>query len=260
MKNIKISAFHISESINLKEIKSNFKSELISSSSTDLFYQTDNNGFIYVFNYGVICFANFSDIDMSKAILYFMEFCNLLNYNKIDEKFEIIEDKNNEILITNSAINIPEISEDVIKVVMFNLAQSVALDYYAKTSEILFDEVKKYSGNLEEFGKLKLGRKSVIKFIGKSLNIKSRIIDNLYIFEIPDLVWDDVYLDRINSKMRKFFDLQNRYREIEFTFKNIEDNLNVFLELNQHNESKMLEWIIIVLIFIEILNMILEKL
>jgi len=35
----------------------------------------------------------------------------------------------------------------------------------------------------------------MMKFIGKSLNTKNKIVDNLYIFDSPDIAWDNKTLN-----------------------------------------------------------------
>ncbi|HCL58167.1 MAG TPA: hypothetical protein DHW82_14325 [Spirochaetia bacterium] len=73
------------------------------------------------------------------------------------------------------------------------------------------------------------------------------------------MVWEEPELEKLNTGLIKLFDLRVRYKEIEYTFKIIEDSLTVFRELNLHKESNRLEWIIIVLILIEVFDLILSK-
>lgn len=58
----------------------------------------------------------------------------------------------------------------------------------------------------------------------------------------------------------KHFDLRVRFSEIEYTLRIIEDNLSVFREISQHRESNILEWIVIMLILVEVLNLLITKL
>lgn len=257
---VKLYAFHIAESINLKQLKEDFTGKLLASATLDLFYKIGEIGYINIFNYGVVVFANFSDIEMSKTINFLKSYCSNFFDKKLDEQYEIIAKPDPGIIFTFNALHIPKITENIIKITMLNLAHSVSLDYYTEVSEELLTAVKNFSIELETKGKLYLSKKNMLKFIGRSLNTKNRIAENLYIFDAPEIVWEDEYLDKINRGLIDSFELRNRHKEIEFTFKNIEDNLYMFLEINQHNESNKLEYIIIILILIEVVNMFLSKL
>ncbi len=256
---VKLYAFYIAESINLKQLKADFTGKLLTSSSYELFYAVGDSGYINIFNYGAVVFANFSTIEMSKTINFLRSYCSVFFDKKLDEQYEIIMQKESEIIFTFNALSIPKINENVIKIAMLNLAHSVSLDYYTEISEELLTSIKNFTIELETKGKLHISKKNMLKFIGKSLNTKNRIAENLYIFDAPEIVWEDEYIDKINRGLIESFELRNRHKEIEFTFKNIEDNLYIFLEINQHHESNKLEYIIIILIFIEVINMFVSK-
>ena len=59
--------------------------------------------------------------------------------------------------------------------------------------------------------------------------------------------------------LMKHFDLRVRFSEIEYTLKKIEANLSVFREISNQRQSNMLEWIIITLIMVEIVNLFISK-
>jgi uncharacterized Rmd1/YagE family protein len=147
----------------------------------------------------------------------------------------------------------------VIRITMFCLAQSVALDAYHSISENLLTEVKEFANQLEVTGKLKISRKNMMRFIGKALNTQNEIAENIYIFDAPELVWDDQYLDKLHQGLIKYFDLRVRFSEIEYMLRIIEDNLSVFREIIHQRESNILEYIIIVLILVEVFDLVLTK-
>ena len=100
----------------------------------------------------------------------------------------------------------------------------------------------------------------MLKFIGRALNTQNDIADNIYIFDAPEEVWENENLDSLNKGLIKHFDLRVRISEIEYTLRIIDDNLKVFLQISNQRESNVLEWIIIVLILMELLNIFIPKL
>jgi required for meiotic nuclear division protein 1 len=254
--NIKITAFYIAESIKIKAVKQNLTATLAAETSSDLLYKLDSGALMYIFEFGVVVFANFSEIEMSQHIVFLQPYC-VAPENKMRENFEIKH--GNALKFNFNTIEVPELNDDVAKIVMYNTAQSVALDHYEESADKLLSEVKGFTTQLEKTGTMKISRKNMLRFIGKALNDKNSIVENLYIFDNPDSVWEDKNLNEIHRGLVKQFDITQRFREIEYTFKVIEDNLVVFRELYMHRESAMLEWIIIVLILIEIIDLFVSK-
>jgi uncharacterized Rmd1/YagE family protein len=152
------------------------------------------------------------------------------------------------------------VEERVVRIAMFNLAQSVALDHYHDVTEGLLTEAKTFANRLEQTGKLNISRNNMMRFIGRALSTQNDIAENIYIFDAPDLVWDDEYLDKLHQGLSKHFDLRVRFSEIEYTLRIIEDNLRVFSEIINQRESNLLEWIIIILILVEVFDLLLSKL
>ena len=67
-KEIKIVAYQLAENINIKRFKADYTGELFSSSSYELFYQENQSAWFYVLNYGLVAFAGYDDIRMSRLI------------------------------------------------------------------------------------------------------------------------------------------------------------------------------------------------
>jgi len=124
----------------------------------------------------------------------------------------------------------------------------------------LFDDTVHLTNQLEAYGRLKISKRNLLKFIGKTLNTKNRIVDNLYIYDAPSIVWEDEFLGKVNDGLTFTFDISIRFKEVEYMLKRVENNLSVFVELANAEESKRLEWIVITLIFIEILHLFLNRL
>jgi uncharacterized Rmd1/YagE family protein len=257
---IKIVACQLAENINLKKFRADYTGELYSSSSYELFYQEGDSSWLYVLNYGLIAFAGYDDIRMSNFISLIENYCD----NRIEQVYRedliIYKQKEKALRFSYNAIYVPEINPNVIRVAMINVCQSVALDFYADASQKLLDEAFVFTNELEKFGKVRISKKDLLKFIGKSMNIKNRIFDNLYIIDSPEIVWENEYLGHINQGLSNTFDLKMRFRETEYALKIVENNLSIFTVLIQHKESKVLEVIIIALICIEVLNLFFSRL
>lgn len=256
---MKVSAYFIAEQISVKNLREMYAGTLLQENPSELFYRVDQDQYVFVFDYGVVVFANMSDVDVSKNLSLLRQFSSNPLAEKINDDFEIILKENEQLTFHFDYLVTSRLDANVVKIAMLIVAQSVALDYFSERAQSLLHEIRNFADEMEQTGTIRISRKNMLRFIGRTLNSKNKIIENLFIFDTPELIWDDEYLDRVHRGMVRTFELQPRFREIEYTFKIIEDNLSVFREFFLHRESSMLEWIIIVLICIEVFDLIISK-
>lgn len=256
---MKITAFYIAEQISLKPLKAAYAGELLLETPNELFYRVDAHQYFYAFDYGAVVFAGMPDIDISKNLLLLQQFSEGRLTEKMQEDLEITEVAGAAMKFGFNNLVVPSLNEDVIKIAMLNVAHSVALDFYSGRAHELLGEIRGFTLQLEQEGKVRISRKNMLRFIGRTLNSKNRIVENLFIFDSPDLTWEEEYLDQLHRGLSRTFETQTRFKEIEYTFKVVEDNLSVFRELYLHGESSQLEWIIIILICIEVFDLIISK-
>jgi uncharacterized Rmd1/YagE family protein len=257
---MKLSAFHIANSLHLKKLKEAYAGVLLQENPSELFYRLDQDQYCYVFDYGAVVFANMSDVDISKNLEILYHYADQLLPEKIRDDFEITHRPESPLTFGFDELVAPRLDEQVIKIAMLNLGASVTLDFYSTQSEELLSNIRGLAYQMESSGTIRIGQKDLLRFIGRTLNSKNRIVENLYIFDSPEQTWDDEYLDKVHRGLSRTLDPQTRFKEIEYTFKVVEDNLSVFRELFLHRESSKLEWIIIILICIEVFDLLATKL
>lgn len=256
-----IQAFQVAETINIKRFKAEFKAPIQAAISTELFYELENEKYLYILNYGVVVFAGHSEIEKSELLRFIKAFAENWLDTPLQEEFSIdFNGSTNKFVVQNDSVLFPAtVNEGAIRVVMLNVAQSVGLDYYEKLTDDILHSTQVHVKELEMLGKFKIPKKELLKFIGRTLNIKNSIADNLYILDSPNIVWEDQTLDWLNNNLKQLFDTFPRFKDLDYRLKIVEDNLRLFTELLQHRENKTMEYIIIILILIEVLNLLFEK-
>ena len=242
---VRLSAFLVAHQLDIKGIKTFLDIKPLADTSSELFYHFAGEEYQYYFNFGVVVFTGYTEDEMKWAIKTVQPYQRntLTNLLRDDHEIEVQEGK--QIVFDFAKLILDKVDEKVIRITMFNLAQSVALDHYHGVTENLLTEVKGFANQLEATGKLKISRKNMMRFLGRALNTQNDIAENIYIFDAPDQVWDDEYLDKLHQGLIKHFDLRVRFSEIEYTLRIIEDNLSVFREIINQRESSILELIII---------------
>jgi uncharacterized Rmd1/YagE family protein len=256
---IKLSAFLVANQLDIKGIKAFLDIKPLADSSSELFYSFSTSKFQYFFNFGVIVFAGYTEEEMKWSIKAIQAYQKNPVTNWLRDDHEISVQTGSEVAFEFDEVVVARLDDKVIRITMFNLAQSVALDHYHGVTEILLTEVKGFANQLESTGKLKISRNNMMRFLGRALNTQNDIAENIYIFDSPELVWDDEYLDKLHKGLIKHFDLRVRFNEVEYTLRIIEDNLTVFREIIHQRESNLLEWIIIILILVEVVDLFLTK-
>lgn len=256
---LKVFSFQLADTIDIKGFKAAFTAEIHHADTDELFYIIDNQKFIYVFKYGIVCFLNHSEVEMSAFIQLISPFCKNPLTERLNDEFDIETDTHR----TNFGYNKVEITRaDVedLRLIMLNVSQSVALDHYYQQTNRLLEETNYHTQILERKGKLDIAGIDLKKYIGRTLNLKNRIAENLYIFDSPEETWEDEYLNKLDIGLKKTFDLQARFRTIQEGLQIVKENLELFKDLLQYRNSVVLEWIIIILIFVEVINLFLDKL
>ena len=256
---LQVLSYQIADSIDIKTFKSFFNAELHHQESDELFYKTKKEEYIYVFKYGVVCFLNYDEIKIAEFLRLIEPYCKNPFSEKLSEEFQI-ETNAKENKFGYNKIEIQNADVDIFRLIMLNVAQSVALDYYSDQTNALLEETNSHTQVLERKGKLDVSGINLKKYIGKTLNLKNRIAENLYIFDSPPETWEDENLNKIDIELKRTFDLQERFRNVQDGLEIVKENLELFKDIMQYRNSNLLEWIIIILIFVEVMNLFFEKL
>jgi len=255
----KLKAFHLYKSIDLKTCKATLNGKVIKSSSVELFIQYDDDKYLLLFNYGVVVFFSYSEQETHDILSSIEGGQTLILNNFIKDEYGV-KQKLGDYDVSFDHITVPEVSIEVIRIIMFNLGQSVALKYFDEESQELLGKTKRFATELALNGKLSMPRKSILRFIGKALSTQNLIVENLYILDAHPDTWENENLEKINVSLSKHFELGTRYKSIDNTIKIIQTNLSTFMDLFHHKESSRLEWIIIILILFEIVNTLFNQL
>ena len=263
-----VRAYQIAEEIDIKRCRAEFPGDLAATSPGELFYRKKSasplnaddrseDGYLYVMDYGVAIFAGYGEAEVGAIIERLLPFCQGPLSGPAAaapvEEFRVHLGSQDLVLDFND-IHPPVLSPEAMRVVMLYVGQSAALDHYEAILNGMMDETARYSKELERYGRIKTSQRNVQRFIGRILAVRNRIIDNLYIMDAPDITWENEFLDRVDRGMKKAFDVAERFRSLDYQLRETRESLELFAELLQFRKSNMLEWIIIFLILVEVIQ------
>jgi len=252
---LKINTYHFGLKFHLFEVKDLFDESPIKSDSTYLLFQLADDSFVYIKNFGCAVFVNIPNEVQTTLI-------EDLNQKTADwvsyESHKLLIDSEREISVGFDSVTIPSIDIELIHIISLNLAQSSILNHYQCLTDDLLEETRELSGHLEITGEVNLTRKRLAKYIGQTMSLRNKIADNLYIFESPPLAWTDERLSQLDTLLSEELDFKNRYHGMQTSLSVIRENHEFYKDMLQHKHSSMLEWIIIILILFEVIQIFID--
>jgi len=250
---MKIVAYQFSEQNNISEFKQCFPGQMLKASRDEILWGNENNQFIYLFKFGVVCFLGYNEDEINLIFNELLPLCTNPLPDRVGEVYQMLIDPENEEVGYYKTI-IKEFDYESVKLVMLNLAQSVTLTYYKKQTELLLEHIQKHTSKLEKFGNFKISMGNLKKFIGKALTINNRISENLYLFDSPPNAWNNEYLNKLDQDLKQTFKTEIRTKLIKEDVHIVKENLDIFTDLLFHRKGEVLEWIVILLITFEVVK------
>ena len=254
MKTYSVNAFHLTEKLKLKDIASVVDLQPLLLSVWEAAFKISDESYLFIYNFGSVVFFNVGE-DQQKVILDKVKKGNILNqpaYTTSDTfSVEVTGEDKHEVGFNKAVIH--SLSYQKGRLISMVVAESTALEYFELIVDDLLERTHKISDTLRTEGRLLKETKPLIKFIGFCLTTKQEIIANLYVVDAPDEVWEDQILDKLYNDLKRMFEIETRYRVLEYKLKLIQESLEIIVDLSKGVRETMLEVTIVVLIAIELL-------
>ncbi len=251
-------AYHISETLKLKEIDRLFESEALTRSATKLIFKDDEEKYFFIYRFGSVIFFNI-DAERRNVVIEKIKAV-------IGEKPEMITSEDFGVQLSNDGNNvvgfehasIDSLTIDRLELLSLILAQSTALEYF----EFKVDDMLNMTGDighaLKKRGRLLRRVSDIKKFIGQCITTKQDLVASLYLLDKPDETWEDQALDKLYKDAADMFELWDRYKTVDYKLRMIQENLELIADLLQYRHANFLEWAIIILIAIEIVLFVIQ--
>jgi uncharacterized Rmd1/YagE family protein len=212
--------------------------------------------YIFVFNFGSIICVNLNTDELDK---YVSILCNRLGLDRNGYKFDDISVEESSSIesfhkIEFSKIILKNANYEAVRIIALLLGESVALDYHQSVTTDLLNKTKVITDELRDKGRSSRSHKDLVKYVGTCLSTKQTLIDDLYIFDEPDETWDDQKLSKLWEDLRRYLELQSRFKSIEYDLDLIQDSTEVIADIVNARNQNRLEVTIILLIAFEILK------
>ena len=182
------------------------------------------------------------DMSASEVLKVAEEFVGFVEGGRIGEAEEIDVEKDIRIKIE---------SDDDLLVVSFALAQSVSLSRMEKKMDQIEEEVETVISK-------KRGGRKALQVAKELMRVRHELISDIMILERPSSTWEYERLEDIYEKVAKYLELGRRYRVLEKRLDSSFESIQVLLSIHAEARETFLEFLIVLLIIVEIFLWILE--
>lgn len=218
--------------------------------------------FLYVFYFGSLVFVNLSFHEIQDIINYLKKIDNDIGnvvpfkYSE-DFKLEVMDDfrsedadsKNFEIRYNYCVAG--KLKNYYLDIVATVIAKSVALESVEFNIDNLLDDIENIIIFLDR-GRLDLSDKQLAKMSGKVLRFKYNTISSLMLLDKPDVAWKFEDAEDFFLELSTLFEMDDRYEKIRHKSDTLLDITEVFTGLTHSKRGNRLEWMVIILIAVEL--------
>lgn len=167
-----------------------------------------------------------------------------------DYPIEVNPDQPEPFIITNEAIFLKNPTTLNLKLIALAISQSVGLERYEKQLDSLFALNRQVVESIHTFSISR--RSSLMKFIKRLALMRHDMVGNLLLLDKPNILWDDAEAEALYNRMALSLELYDRHEIALSKLSQIKEDVMLVMDLLNHKQSEFLEWIIIVLIGVEI--------
>jgi uncharacterized Rmd1/YagE family protein len=140
------------------------------------------------------------------------------------------------------------------RIIAMLLAQSVALDHLDREVQSALQEFELYLSALRSSGRIRIPARKILRSIGFAMQTRYLVLNNLALFDKPSETWESESLENLYQGMKDFFDIAERQTVLNTKLDFISENTRMLFEVLSSRKSHNLEWIVIVLIALEIVG------
>ncbi|MAZ47520.1 MAG: hypothetical protein CME65_03090 [Halobacteriovoraceae bacterium] len=244
---MKCKAYLVADSIDISALPNEMKVK------ETCFFQVDGNRYV-VFPYGVI--VCWGDGHLAPALVLIQPHLREPYGEKLIQTDEFIVEKQENgqtKLIMEDTIFLPSFEDVVYTAFSHPIAQSLRLIKFEDEILASVSHFIHIPASLAKHGKIKESKKQISKMQGHLYSLKSLIRLEHSVLDKPEFFWEYPEFDDYYNRMAIYLEMNSRLTIMDKKFETIDEILSILSNELNHRHSSKLEWIIILLILIEII-------
>jgi len=211
---------------------------------------------VFLFDYGVVVIWGMSLAHEQRFLKEIAKFeSEKLAVDDVEtECFNFYYTREYQARIYNDFITLREKNNYMTKLAISHaLAQSVKTSLFEELVDNTIEHCKDIPNQIATTGKISLTRKEINMQIGELFILRISIHLNGSVLDTPELFWVEPQLEPVYAAVRTYLEMDQRVSLLTERLAVIKDLLQVLKDQLSHGHGEMLEWIVIVLIAMEIL-------
>lgn len=208
-------------------------------------------GDVFYFGYGAIVCWGLTDVEEKICLSYAKKFEKEPNHRIEVDEFSYAY--GHSLHIAEDEITLPNKSALSKIAVSHGVAQSVKLTIFEELIQHTIDLAKNLPRELARNGKIFLSRREIAKRMGELFIKRSFINLHSEILDVPEFFWDYPELEPFYRKSSHYLDISKRVDALNKRLTVIHELFEMLSDALNHQYSSRLEWIIIILIVIEVI-------
>ncbi|HYQ86955.1 MAG TPA: RMD1 family protein [Bacteroidota bacterium] len=225
-----------------------------------LLVQFDPLKMVAIFDYGSIVFFDIDRQESAKLVDKLMPFAQRPNTTVSEDYFSLylgVQPREPE---GTDELFVKELNRDIALLVGTVLSRSVSVEYYEKLVGDALAQLEHLISLLQTKGKIPASERELTKRVGFALAVEHELAYTLSAFDDPDIVWEGgKRIEELYRRLKREFDLEDRIRIIQQKVSLISRSSMFVIGRLEGQRSLILEWVIILLILLEVILVVFGK-
>ena len=217
---------------------------------------SDKHPDLFIFEYGVVVMWGFTERE-EKAFLNDIEKFEKEKLAEEDiqvEEFNYYVTKSYQPRIYNDFITLRDGSNYMVKLsISHAIAQSVKISLFEELVDNTIEDTQDIPQEIAYSGKVSMSKEDIMKSIGELFILRININLHGSILDSPEIMWSEPQLEPIYQATRGYLEINQRVSLLNQRLEVISDLLQMLKEQLGHSHEEYLEFIVILLVGVEVL-------
>ncbi|WP_018275664.1 RMD1 family protein [Teredinibacter turnerae] len=209
-------------------------------------------GEAWLFDYGVLVGWDLPEDLRQQLVNDLEDIIEDPSANSLTEHYSYTIDSGQPFSVQHDMLSIPDQEQLTRLGLSHAFAQSAKLGFFEDAAQQVIQRNAHISKQLAATGKVPLSRRELAKLRGVLFDTSSDITLHFNLLDTPEFFWDYPELEAGYLRLAKYLDLAPRIEIMNKKLGTIHELLDMLAAEQHHKHSAFLEWIIIVLIAVDI--------